>query len=74
MRIELHGELGKKLSDELQDGTSYRYGIINLGGCDRANVLAQFNRCRERLGMILLPVTSPALSPEAVTQHQEAEC
>jgi biotin carboxylase len=74
MRIELHGELGKKLSDELQDGTSYRYGIINLGGCDRANVLAQFNSCRERLGMILLPVTSPALSPEAVTQHQEAEC
>jgi biotin carboxylase len=68
MRIELHGELGKKLSDELQDGTSYRYGIINLGGCDRANVLAQFNRCRERLGMILLPATSPALSP------QEAEC
>jgi hypothetical protein len=32
MRIELHGELGKKLSDDLQDGTSYRYGIINLVG------------------------------------------
>jgi len=73
MRIELHGELGKKLSDELQDGTSYRYGIINLGGLDRASVLAQFNSCRERLGIILLPATSPALSPEAITQHQEAE-
>ena len=74
MRIELHGELGKKLSDELHDGTSYRYGIINLGGRDRADVLAQFNRCRERLGIILLPATSPALSPKPLPQYQEAKC
>jgi biotin carboxylase len=55
IRIELHGELGKKLSDELQDGSSYRYGIINLGGRDRADVLAQFESCRQRTGVILLP-------------------
>jgi len=74
MRIELHGELGKKLSDDLQDGTSYRYGIINLGGRDRADVLAQFEKCREILGMILLPTNSLALSPEAIRQLQDAEC
>jgi biotin carboxylase len=74
MRIELHGELGKKLSDDLQDGTSYRYGIINFGGRDRADVLAQFDRCREILGIILLPTTSLALSPEAIKQLQDAEC
>jgi biotin carboxylase len=55
IRIELHGELGKKLSDELHDGSSYRYGIINLGGRDRADVLAQFESCRQRMGVILLP-------------------
>jgi biotin carboxylase len=74
MRIELHGELGKKLSDDLQDGTSYRYGIINLGGRDRADVLAQFEKCREIVGMILLPTNSLALSPEAIRQLQDAEC
>jgi ATP-grasp domain len=66
MRIELHGELGKKLSDDLQDGTSYRYGIINLGGCDRADVLAQFNRCSQRLGIILLPATSRLFLPKVL--------
>jgi len=55
IRIELHGELGKKLSNELHDGSSYRYGIINLGGRDRADVLAQFESCRQRMGVILLP-------------------
>jgi biotin carboxylase len=74
MRIELHGELGKKLSDDLQDGTSYRYGIINLGGRDRADVLAQFEKCREILGTIVLPKNSLALSPEAIRQLQDAEC
>jgi biotin carboxylase len=68
MRIELHGELGKKLSDDLQDGTSYRYGIINFGGRDRADVLARFNRCHETLGIILLPANPPALPRGAITQ------
>ncbi len=46
IRVELHGTFGRKLSDELQDGRSYRYGIVNLGGSDRADVLAQFEACR----------------------------
>ena len=30
-RIEVHVEKGHKLSDELQDGKSYVYAIINVG-------------------------------------------
>jgi biotin carboxylase len=65
IRVELHAAIGRKLSDELQDGQSYRYGIINLGGRDRDDVLEQFEACRERLGIVLQP-TNPrpaALSP-----------
>jgi biotin carboxylase len=65
IRVELHAAIGRKLSDELQDGQSYRYGIINLGGCDRDDVLEQFEACRERLGIVLQPTNPrpPALSP-----------
>jgi biotin carboxylase len=54
-RVELHATVGRKLSDELQDGESYRYGIVNLGGRDRAQVLERFETCRELLGICLLP-------------------
>jgi biotin carboxylase len=55
IRVELHGTVGCKLSAELQDGRSYRYGIVNLGGSDRADVLAQYETCRDRLGIVLQP-------------------
>jgi biotin carboxylase len=58
VRMELHAAVGRKLSDDMQDGASYRYGVINLGGRDRAQVLERFARCRERLGIALLPVGS----------------
>jgi biotin carboxylase len=71
IRVELHGVVGRKLSAELQDGRSYRYGIVNLGGRDLADVLAQFKTCRDRLGIVLQPVAEtppmaavPAAAPE----------
>lgn len=64
IRVELHGMVGRKLSAELQDGRSYRYGIVNLGGSDRADVLAQFEACRDRLGIVLQPVAeAPLVTP-----------
>ena len=42
IRVELHATPGRKLSDEFQDGKSYRYGVVNLGGRDLADVLEQF--------------------------------
>jgi biotin carboxylase len=59
VRIELHATPGRKLSDEFQDGKSYRYGVLNLGGRDLADVLEQFESCRAQLGIQLLPIASP---------------
>jgi biotin carboxylase len=59
IRVEVHATAGRKLSDELQDGTSFRYGIVNLGGSDRADVLQRFEACHERLGIALLPIGTP---------------
>jgi len=42
IRVEWHATPGRKLSDELQDGQSYRYGIVNVGGSDLADVLRKF--------------------------------
>jgi hypothetical protein len=69
--VELHATLGRKLSDEFQDGRSYRYGIVNLGGRDRTHVLEQFEACRNSLGIVLLPV-GPAHA-EAIAEVAEGE-
>jgi len=63
IRVELHAAVGRKLSDELQDGHSYRYGIINLGGRDLADVLVKFDAVREALGIALVPIETS--SPQA---------
>jgi biotin carboxylase len=62
IRIELHAALGRRLSDDLQDGHSFRYGIINLGGRDRADVLVKFEACRANLRVSFVP--APDLEPE----------
>jgi biotin carboxylase len=59
IRVEIHATAGRRLSDELQDGTSFRYGIVCLGGRDRAEVLRRFEACRAVLGIVLLPVVTP---------------
>lgn len=56
IRVEIHANAGRKLSDELQDGTSFRYGIVSLGGRDRADVLSRFETCQAELGIVILPV------------------
>ncbi|MGH6832505.1 MAG: ATP-grasp domain-containing protein, partial [Methyloceanibacter sp.] len=63
IRVELHANVGRKLSDEFQDGMSYRYGIVNLGGRDRADVLEQFDSCRKSLGIVLRPVGAARAEP-----------
>jgi biotin carboxylase len=66
IRLELHARLGSRLSDEMQDGHSYRYGIINLGGRDRTEILQKFEDCRQRLGIRLLPIRSIISDAEAM--------
>jgi biotin carboxylase len=61
IRVEVHATPGLKLSDELQDGQSYRYGILSLGGSDLADVLQKFAACRHELGIVLKPLDCEAL-------------
>jgi biotin carboxylase len=56
IRVEVHATPGRRLSDELQDGQSYRYGVVNLGGRDLADVLQRFEACRDELGIVLRPL------------------
>jgi len=53
IRVEVHATPGRKLSDELQDEQSYRYGIVSLGGRDLADVMQKFTACRDELGIVL---------------------
>lgn len=48
-RIEILATEGHRLSDGMQDGHSFRYGVINLGGKDREDVLSQLRDCRDLL-------------------------
>jgi biotin carboxylase len=62
VRVEIHATAGRRLSDELQDGASFRYGIVNLGGRDLADVLAKFEACRAALGIVLVPAGATRVS------------
>lgn len=48
-RIEVFAQQGKKLSYELQDGKSYRYGLIHLGADDLAELELKLERCLKLL-------------------------
>ena len=51
-RIQLHVQKGQTLSEELQDGKSYLYAIINIGGKNRKDLMNRFEQCKK-----LLPYT-----------------
>lgn len=52
VRIELCAREGKKLSEELQDGSSFRYGVVNLGAQDKQELLELFEYCTRELPFI----------------------
>ncbi len=62
-RLKVLCREGYRLPEELQDGNSYRYAVLNVGGRYRADALA---RCREMLGYLPFafePVRLSAGSP-----------
>jgi len=61
-RIEILATPGRKLSEEMQDSESYRYGIISLGGEDIEDILDILDECQRRLGFVLGAVDSVAAS------------
>jgi hypothetical protein len=49
MRLEIHAKEGEYLSSLLQDGKSYRYALIHLGGEDLEDLFAKFERSKDLL-------------------------
>lgn len=56
LRLELFGREGFKLSDELQDGKSFRYGYIHLGAADWQELNEKLEACEKGLPLIMEPV------------------
>lgn len=48
-RVEIIAAPGECLSQRMQDGCSFRYGIVNIGGRSRSDVLRKFALCKEKL-------------------------
>ena len=55
-RVEILATAGRKLSEQMQDSCSFRYGLINIGASDGEEVLQIFDDCLNRLTFSLQPV------------------
>lgn len=55
-RIQLYVKEGDTLSDAFQDGKSFRYGLVHLGGRDRKDLFEKFERCKQLLAFQFTPV------------------
>ena len=56
IRIEILATEGLKLSQQMQDTCSYRYGLLNIGGRDQKEILEKFDYCKSRLTFFFQPV------------------
>lgn len=76
VRIEVLVSAGERLSQQLQDGCSFRYGVVSVGGRSREDVLTIFDWCRQRLTFTFERPASPAVvshgSPLGPAQRRNA--
>ncbi len=56
IRIEILAAVRRKLSQQMQDTCSYRYGLLNIGGQDREEILQIFDYCQRQLTFLFEPV------------------
>ena len=56
IRIEILATEGLKLSQQMQDTCSYRYGLLNIGGRDKEEILEKFDYCKSKLTFLFEPV------------------
>jgi biotin carboxylase len=54
--VQIHGDVGEPLSAQLQDGKSYLYAIINMGGKNKADLLQRFEACNAMLPFDFSPL------------------
>ena len=57
-RVELLATEGLRLSQQMQDASSFRYGLINLGGRDERDIEEQLAACLSKLTFELNPFGS----------------
>jgi biotin carboxylase len=71
-RVEILATPGTRLSHTMQDGASYRYGLLNLGGESRADILAKFDACRRAMPFALISLgrASEGPHPQATAPTQ----
>jgi biotin carboxylase len=62
-RLKILCREGHRLSEELQDGKSYRYALLHLGGEDREDVLRRYASALVALDFELAPVAAKAGHP-----------
>ena len=55
IRIEILATEGRKLSQQMQDTCSYRYGLLNIGGRDKEEILEVFDYCKRKLTFVFEP-------------------
>lgn len=70
-RIEILAGIGERLSQQLQDGRSFRYGVVSVGARSREDVLAAFDWCRRSLPFAFEPA-APARIASRVTRLRPA--
>jgi hypothetical protein len=58
IRMEVLATEGTRLSQQMQDGQSYRYGIINIGGRDMPEILDIYDDCLRKLTFVFEPAGS----------------
>ena len=57
-RLKILCTEGRRLSEELQDGKSFRYALLNLGGDSREHIAARYAEAMRALRFDLEPVTT----------------
>ena len=58
-RVEVLADEGKNLSQQLQDGRSYRYGVVSIGGQNMHDILNIFEQFHHGLPFVMEPIESP---------------
>ena len=65
-RVEILASEGKKLSQQLQDGQSYRYGVVSIGGRDISDIQSTLEQFHDELPFVMERI---GLLRERVSQH-----
>ncbi len=55
-QVQIYARPGKKLSDEVQDASSFRYGLIDLGAQSESELEEKFEACKQMLKFHFEPV------------------